>query len=307
MRLFLFFVLIFLGIFTWGFFSIQKKFPDVRLLKTQYPAVQYRGPKLRPRVKVVKHKPAHWVGLSQISKEAIGAILVSEDWAFYNHKGFDLNQIQESMEKNIRLGRYARGGSTITQQVAKNIYLNSEKSLVRKIRELILAMDLENHLGKKKILELYLNIAEFGEGLYGIAPASQYYFKKSPSQLTPREGAFLAMLLPSPKKYSGSFRKKELSIFAKRTMNSILEKMVRANYLAEADLARSKGERLIFEETFASDTALNAEDQDEGSADDDSEDNEDSDEVDDTNDATTGTGLNREPSSDGKANLASAH
>lgn len=305
MRLFGFFLIIFLGIFTWGFFSIQKKFPDVRLLKTQYPSVQYRGPKLRARVKLVKEKPAHWVGLHQISKEAVGAILVSEDWAFYNHKGFDLNQIQESFEKNIRLGRYARGGSTITQQVAKNIYLNNEKSIIRKIRELILAMDLENHLGKKKILELYLNIAEFGEGLYGIGPASQYYFKKSPTHLTAREGAFLAMLLPSPKKYSSSFKRKELSVFARKTMNSILEKMVRANYLAESDLARAQRARLIFEETFVSPSELNAEAaEDDVAAEEDSDENID---MEEDVEESAETGSNRKTNPKREANLASTH
>ncbi len=309
MRLFLIFVLIFLGFFTWGFLSVQKKFPDVRLLKTQFPAVQYRGPKLRPRVKVVKQRPPHWVALSQVSKEAIGAIIVSEDWAFYNHKGFDLNQIQESFEKNIRLGRYARGGGTITQQVAKNIYLNNEKSLVRKVRELILAMDLENHLGKKKILELYLNVVEFGEGIFGIGPAAHYYFKKSPSQLTAREGAFLAMLLPSPKKYSSSFHKKQLSHFARKTVNSILEKMMRANYLAEADFVYAKNERLSFEESLAGSSSASEEElvEDGGSDNDNEEISEEDPAIDDTPENEASGKLNREANADGKADLASSH
>lgn len=222
-------------------------FPNTAELLHNYVAVTYRGKHVAPEIKIQKTRPENWVSLDEISKRAVGAIVVSEDWAFYTHDGYDLNQIRESMEKNIRLHKFARGGSTITQQVARNVYLSQEKSLIRKVRELFVAIALEKTLHKKRILELYLNIAEMGEGIYGIGPASRHYFGKAPSQLNAREGAFLAMLLPSPIKYSVSFRQHELTHYARVTMNSILVKMVQAQYLPAEELGTALAERLNFE------------------------------------------------------------
>lgn len=222
-------------------------FPNVSELNKLYPVVKYQGKKQAPIVSLSKSRPIYWTKVNEVSRQAIGAIIVSEDWAFYSHGGYDLKQIYESMEKNFKLGKFARGGSTITQQVAKNIYLSNRKTLSRKARELFIAIALEKSLSKRKILELYLNIAEWGEGIFGIANASQFYFHKPPSMLSAKEGAFLAMLLPSPKKYSVSFRQKELTRFARGTINSILQKMVMAQYLDIADLASQIETPLSFE------------------------------------------------------------
>jgi monofunctional biosynthetic peptidoglycan transglycosylase len=176
-----------------------------------------------------------WSTLSEISRQAIGAVVVSEDWAFYEHKGYDANQIKEAMKSNLDRGRYARGASTITQQVVRNVFLDQDKNLWRKIKELILAVHLEQTVGKNKILETYLNIAEWGQGIYGIRAASQHYFHKMPSDLTAKEGAFLAMLLPSPRRYSQSFRSHQLSDYARTTINSILDKMAQAKYITDEE------------------------------------------------------------------------
>ena len=206
--------------------------PNFKDLKAEYPHVLYHGPKQPSEIVLKNYPPADWTPLSKISKKAQGAVIVSEDWAFYSHPGYDEKQLKETIEQSIEEKKLTRGASTITQQVVKNIYLSKEKSLIRKARELWMATKIEKVLGKNRILELYFNIAELGEGIFGIGLASQFYFKKQPSELSAKEGAFLAMLLPSPKKYAISFRKGELTPYARRIIHSILNKMVMAHYLS---------------------------------------------------------------------------
>jgi monofunctional biosynthetic peptidoglycan transglycosylase len=205
--------------------------PNFKELKTAYPHVLYHGPSVPSEVVLKKYPPANWTPLSQISKKAQGAVIVSEDCAFYQHPGYDEKQLKEAIEQSIEQKKLKRGASTITQQVVKNIYLSKEKSVVRKVREIWMATKIEKVLGKNRILELYFNIAEMGEGIYGIGEASRFYFHKNPSELNAKEGAFLAMLLPSPRKYAISFRHGELTPYARKIMHSILNKMVMAHYL----------------------------------------------------------------------------
>jgi monofunctional glycosyltransferase len=243
--------------------------PDVTVLQTQYPVVHYvKLPKAAPTKALAKsklaspepsgpegmqvvtwerQKPSSWVSYGEVSKVGMGAIIVSEDWAFYQHHGYDPNQIKEAINRDLEKKKFARGASTITQQVAKNVFLNSEKSMGRKFKELLLAVKLEEKFKKPKILEVYLNIAEFGEDLYGIGPAAHFYFSKSPSELTAKEGAFLAMLLPSPKRYSQSFRAKQLTAYAAKTITDILAKMVQAQYLTEEEESAEVNRPLSFE------------------------------------------------------------
>lgn len=227
--------------------SPQGCVPKLKDLKTQYPHVIYHGPKEPFEVEIVKTQPAGWASLDQISKNAQMAILISEDWAFYSHPGYDGKQIREAIEESIESGKLKRGASTITQQVVKNVYLSQEKSLIRKARELWLATKIEKVLGKKRILEIYLNIAEWGEGIFGISKASQHYFQKPPSELSAKEGAFLAMLLPSPKKYSISFRKKELTRYSRKTIRSILNKLESAKVLTSEQKKEELEKPLSFE------------------------------------------------------------
>lgn len=178
-------------------------------------------------------KDPTYVRLKNISVHARNAIIVSEDGAFYAHKGFDWDELKSSFDKNLETGEYARGGSTITQQLAKNVYLSPEKSILRKVREAMITVQIENLLTKDEILEKYLNVVEFGDNLYGIGKASQYYFKKPASSLTPAEGAFLAFLLPSPKKYSQSFRAKKLTGFAGKQVRVIVERLYKFKKIDE--------------------------------------------------------------------------
>jgi monofunctional biosynthetic peptidoglycan transglycosylase len=225
----------------------RAEFPEVSRLKTHYPVVIYKGPKAPFEVKLQKSRPGSWVSLNEISREAVGAIVVSEDWAFWQHKGYDPKQLKEAIQEGIESGKLGRGASTITQQVVKNVFLERDRSLWRKMRELVLAMRLEEQVGKRRILETYMNVAEWGEGIFGIGPAARFYFGKAPSQLTAKEGAFLAMLLPSPKRYSQSFRKHALTDYARRTVNSILEKMVQARFLEAERMQAERGTPLSFE------------------------------------------------------------
>ena len=220
------------------------KFAD---LKTQFPHVLYHGPNEPSEVVVKRYPPAGWVSLNQVSKYARGAILVSEDWAFYQHPGYDAQQIREAITESINRHKLKRGASTITQQVVRNIYLSKEKTLSRKAHELWLSTKIEKVLTKNRILELYLNIAEFGEGIYGIEPAARHYFNKDASELSPKEGAFLAMLLPSPKRYAVSFQKHELTPYARKIIHSVLGKMVQAHYLSDAEKSEAWMKPLSFE------------------------------------------------------------
>ncbi len=142
-----------------------------------------------------------WMPLSRISPHLQKAVIVSEDALFFQHEGFDWGGIQEATIRNVKSGKLYRGGSTITQQLAKNLYLSSEKNLLRKAHEALLARSLERHLTKKRILEIYLNVAEWGRGVYGAEAAAQHHFGKPAAKLTEEEAALLAAMLPSPLRY----------------------------------------------------------------------------------------------------------
>lgn len=169
---------------------------------------------------------SNYVKLSNISENLINAIVVSEDGNYWGHSGVDWFEIKESFRINLEKGKLARGGSTITQQLIKNVFFSSEKSFVRKFKEAYLAIEVEKKMSKRKILEIYLNTIEFGENLYGIKGASEYYFSKQPSQINILEASFLAFLLPNPKVYSDSYHKEQLTPFAKKMMQLILNRMV---------------------------------------------------------------------------------
>jgi len=142
------------------------------------------------------------VPLSKISPYLVKAVLIAEDDKFYRHEGFDWDALQKALEKNLKEGKIKYGGSTISQQLAKNLFLSPSKNPIRKIKEAILTVRLEKALGKRRILELYLNIAEWGPGVFGAEAASRYYFGKSALALSPFEAVRLAAVLPNPLKYN---------------------------------------------------------------------------------------------------------
>lgn len=141
-----------------------------------------------------------WVPLSRISKHLVNAVIVSEDGMFFEHDGIDWYELGESLEKNLEKGKAARGGSTISQQLSKNLYLSTSKDPIRKLKELIITLRMERTLSKRRILEIYLNVIEWGNGIFGVEAAAQKYFKKSAFQLTREEAAQLAATIPSPRR-----------------------------------------------------------------------------------------------------------
>jgi monofunctional biosynthetic peptidoglycan transglycosylase len=139
------------------------------------------------------------VSYARISQNLKRAVLVTEDSAFWQHEGVDFEQLQKSMELNMERFQFARGGSTITQQLAKNLYLSPSKNPVRKLREFLIARRLEAELTKTRILELYLNVIEWGDGIYGAEAAARTYFRKSSSELAAPEAALLAGAIRNPR------------------------------------------------------------------------------------------------------------
>jgi hypothetical protein len=139
-----------------------------------------------------------WVSYDDISRFMEIAVLVCEDGGFYRHRGFDFRAIERAIKDDIRAGRFVRGASTISMQLAKNLYLGREKTLSRKIQEALLTLLLEQELSKKELMELYLNVVELGPGIYGVGPAASHYFATTPRELTLGQALYLASILPDP-------------------------------------------------------------------------------------------------------------
>ena len=176
--------------------------PDVRPLKSSNPTttafMDLRDREARAKGQTPR-RVQRWVSDARISPALKRAVLVAEDDAFWRHEGIDFEQLQESIEADWSRGRFVRGGSTITQQLAKNLYLSPSRNPLRKWRELILARRLEAELKKTRILELYLNVIEWGDGVYGVESAARVYFQKSAAELGPSEAALLAGAIVNPR------------------------------------------------------------------------------------------------------------
>jgi monofunctional glycosyltransferase len=142
-----------------------------------------------------------WVNIDEVNPALLKAIISMEDGSFFTHKGIDWKELRTSLQLNLRRGRTARGGSTITMQTAKNLFLSTNRSFFRKGKEFIISFRMEKEISKKAILQNYINAVEWGEGIFGIAKASDIYFNKTPKELTINESARLAAVIPSPLKY----------------------------------------------------------------------------------------------------------
>ena len=179
--------------------------PDLSKLKKGNPQktalMEYREKESKEKGKRFRINQI-WVPFSNISPYLVKSVLIAEDDKFWIHEGFDYEAIQKAIEKDIRAGKFKFGGSTISQQLARNLYLSPGKNLLRKTREAIITWRMERVLSKKRILELYLNLVEWGEVIFGVEAASRHYYGKPSSELTPQEAAKLAAVLPNPKKYN---------------------------------------------------------------------------------------------------------
>ncbi len=186
-------------------------FPDISRLKTRNPGktsfMEYRENEWKKAGKHLRIKQS-WVRLSQVSPYVVKAVIIAEDDKFWSHDGFDFEAMHKALDKDLKKGRFRYGGSTITQQLAKNLYLTPSRNPVRKLKEAVITWRIEQTLSKRRILELYLNVAEWGQGVFGIEAAARRYFNKPASAVDPMEAARLVSALPNPRRYvpNGSSR-----------------------------------------------------------------------------------------------------
>lgn len=183
-----------------------------------------------------------WVPYRKISIHLRNAVLVSEDSAFFQHSGFDWTQIKESAKRDWEEKRLVRGASTITQQLAKNLYLSTSRNPLRKVQEIFISRELEQHLSKERILEIYLNVIEWGDSIYGIDAASRRYFGKSPADLRPEEAAILAAMIPNPRRLTPSLN----GAYLEKRKGEILDHMVQWHFLDRSEYDDARERRVTF-------------------------------------------------------------
>jgi monofunctional biosynthetic peptidoglycan transglycosylase len=209
--------------------------PDVATLKRTNPRttalMTLRDQEYREKKMIVPRQHI-WVPHSAISEHLKKAVILGEDSSFFTHPGVDVNELAEALKKDWETMSFKRGGSTITMQVAKNLYLDPSKNPLRKIKEIIIAWQLEETLSKQRIFEIYLNIVEWGQHIYGAEAASRHYFAKPAATLNELEAATLAALLPNPR------NPREKNVAYRR--NLILGRMSRLGYIDEADYRRAR-------------------------------------------------------------------
>lgn len=174
----------------------------VTLLLPQIATLRYYRPPVTAYI-CERPWPFHqqWRALSAMPDSLKDSVVAAEDANFYIHHGLDFREMRASVKRNLAKKKYDRGFSTITMQLARNLYLNSSKNILRKGLEIAIALEIETVLPKDRILELYLNLIEWGDGYYGAEAGAQHYFKKSVTSLTPEEAAFMAAIIPSPRRW----------------------------------------------------------------------------------------------------------
>lgn len=183
---------------------------------------------------LVGPKSPHWAPLESIPVELKWAVIVAEDANFYEHGGIDVPALKEAIKYDLKRKRLAHGASTITQQLAKNLFLSRDKSIRRKLREMVIAVRLEQELTKGRILELYLNVVELGPLVYGMGHGARYHFDKPVHMLTPAESAFLAAMLPGPRV---AFNPKTKADKVRQRATRLLKLLGLRQILSEAEIA----------------------------------------------------------------------
>ena len=194
-----------IGLLLLLYIAVSFVYPDIYRLKKSNPRksamMEYRERQWKEAGKDLKIRQT-WVPLSRISPYMTKAVLIAEDDKFWHHEGFDFDGIERALDKDIRDGKFKAGGSTISQQLAKNLFLSPSKNPVRKVKEAILTYRMEHTLSKRRILELYLNVAEWGEGIFGVEAAARHYFGVPAAAISAEQAVRLASVLPNPHKYS---------------------------------------------------------------------------------------------------------
>ncbi len=188
----------------------------------------------------------NWTALDQISPYMQVAVLTTEDGAFPRHHGFNHASIRASVVANLKARRFVRGASTITMQLAKNLFLSRDKTLARKVQEVVLTDYLEQAFSKEELMELYLNVIEFGPALYGITAAADHYFGRTPAELNLAESLFLSSLLPAPRRYAAMRDAGEIPDGWSRTLHSLMQVAHRVGLITDAELAEGMSETVVF-------------------------------------------------------------
>jgi len=220
--------------------------PDVSALKKENPQMtalmRQREQEARAAGKKVR-RSQRWTGYAAISPRLRSAVLIGEDDAFYRHEGYDMDQIKESFARNWEKKGFVRGGSTITQQLAKNLYLSTSKNPLRKLREFLIARRMEGELSKRRILEIYLNVIEWGDGIYGAEAASLAYFGKPSKDLGVRESVLLAAVIPNPRRMNPSRPSRRVEY----RFNLILSRMHQYRQISDQELESAQKSTEIME------------------------------------------------------------
>ncbi len=192
------------------------------------------------RTFVIGPSNPRFTAVATLPAYVVRAVILSEDAGFYGHHGFDFDEIKESLSRDLAKGGAIRGGSTLTQQLVKNLFLSREKKLSRKIQEAMLTLEIEATLTKSRILELYLNTIEWGPRLYGIGEASERYFGVRPQDLTPKQAAFIARIIPNPKRYYWYYARGALTPAWEERVGHILDKMEEVGVIDEDQRAAAE-------------------------------------------------------------------
>jgi len=198
-----------------------------------------------PRTLRVGPENPRFVPLDELPRHVVGAVTLSEDAGFFAHRGFDFAEIQEALAEGAAAGRQ-RGASTITQQLAKNLFLGDDRTLARKVREALATVALETSLGKRRLLEIYLNVIEWGPGLFGIGEAAAHYFGKRAQDLSPKEAAFLASIIPNPTRYHAYRTRGALTEAWEERVRGVLARMHAHDLIGADDYLRATAEPLVF-------------------------------------------------------------
>lgn len=230
--------------------------PDVKPLKKRPPATTAYI-ELRKKQALAKGRKLDlrwtWVASDAISENLKRAVVTAEDDEFWRHDGVDWAAIRAAYERNRKAGRFAAGGSTITMQLARNLYLSPSKNPLRKAKEILIARRLERELGKRRILELYLNVVEWGKGVFGCEAAARAYFEKSCADLNEEEAVAMAVVLPNPRRWDPAKR----GAYVERNSKRIIGRMMAADReRAEAD--GEDDEAVVEPEVYSASTTVNS-------------------------------------------------
>lgn len=218
---------------------------NLDLLQTEFlHRIEEGGGKVIGRV--IGPSSPDWLPLSNVPPHLINALTTSEDSQFFRHHGFSLSGIRRSMLINLERGGFYQGASTLSQQLVKNLFLSHEKTLARKLQEVFITWQLERFLSKEKILELYLNVIEWGPDVFGLTQAAMHYFGKLPKELTVLESAFLVSIIPNPKVYHAQFEKGSLTPAFDRRVRSLINEMRRRGLLSAEEAEAALAEKLRF-------------------------------------------------------------